>query len=615
MTINVTKILGSAIATFALTAALVRATIPICTARGWVAWPRRDRWHQGLPCLFGGVPLWAGFVIVCAVTVRNRAIWSLIALSSLMFALGLADDIVGLRPRMKLLVQLACAALLVATGVVYPISTSIMVCVGFSVLWVVGITNAFNLLDNMDGLASGVALIATGYTAIFYYLQDETQYALALAIFAGALAAFMVFNFNPARIFLGDTGSLTIGFFLGSATLLRVVHIANVTALLLAPVLLLAVPLFDTFFVSVTRRLRGQPVSQGGTDHSSHRFVKLGLNERSAVLFLYFMCGVSGAVALIVRTLRTHDAIAVVLVWFFMLFVFGIHLFQPQPEDAMKANGAPAIVRRFNRRDILAWVLDPVALALAYYLAYTIRFRALDRDWVLFYESIAVILTCKFAALYLTGTYRRSWWRGSLFDVWGIARAIGLGEMISIALLTGVSRFQGYSRTVFLLDGFLSWGLLLATRSSPKAFQRAVLVAQSQKLGRSVFLVGTSERAELALHFLRMSGLHCAGLIDSLGGTDVGRKVWGVQVVGRIDDIAIVTSKYEVSEIVVPQRELAAQDCAALEQICHSLKISLSVVGLQTVKPVHRDELVIQTALLDGGSDVGNWAVNTGGTA
>jgi len=587
-------ILFAALLSFGLTAALVKLAIRICTAEGWVAKPRRDRWHRGAPCLFGGVPLWAGFVLVSSLLVDDAVIWKVIGLSSVMLLLGIADDIFRLRARIKLLVQLANALLLVSIGVMYPISTNLYVCAAFSVLWATGITNAVNLLDNMDGLASGVALIAAGYLAAFYYLGGDTQYAIVMAIFAGAVAGFLLFNFNPARIFMGDTGSLSIGFFLGSAMLLRRVHLANVSAFLFVPVLLLVVPLLDTFFVSVTRRLRGQPISQGGTDHSSHRFVKFGLQERSAVLLLYGISCISGAIALLVRTMRYHDALGFVLSWFFVLFVFGVHLFQAQSGRRL-SNSVPNLVRQVISRDVLALLLDPAALFLAYYLAYVLRFRAPGREWATFFQSFPILLIAKFGSLYLTGTYRRSWWRGSVSDVWLIAQAVLLGDVIALAILTGVYRFAGYSRLVFVLDGVISWLILIAVRSSFKLFEHFLFAARVPGSSRRVFLIGTSAHTEVAIEFLEKAGIVCVGLIDSNGGVDLGRHVWGVQVLGRVEQIGALATEHRVSEVVIPQLEDSSFSRSELARMCREGDITLTMLGLHPEDAITAPDLAMGT--------------------
>src|SRR5580698_11496260 len=155
---------------FVVTCAFVVFTIRICRKHGWVSKPRADRWHKGTPAFFGGVPLFAGFAALSIAFIpwSNYLLWRLIGIASLMFVLGLVDDIYHLTPVRKFAGQLLAAGLLISLGVVYPLHSSMTVNIVVSVLWLVGITNAFNLLDNMDGLSAGIALISATYLGVFY---------------------------------------------------------------------------------------------------------------------------------------------------------------------------------------------------------------------------------------------------------------------------------------------------------------------------------------------------------------------------------------------------------------------------------------------------------------
>src|SRR4030095_10479180 len=167
----------------------------------------------------------------------------------------------------------------------------------FTAIWIVGLTNSLNLLDNMDGLAAGIGLIAVLYLAFLCIQHGDAQHALMALSLAGALGGFLLHNFYPASIFMGDAGSL----FLGAALSLLTVHAngqaSNILSLGAIPTCLLLVPILDPPLVTVTRLLRGQPISQGGRDHASHRLVILGLSEPQAVLLLYVIATIAGATA------------------------------------------------------------------------------------------------------------------------------------------------------------------------------------------------------------------------------------------------------------------------------------------------------------------------------
>jgi UDP-GlcNAc:undecaprenyl-phosphate GlcNAc-1-phosphate transferase len=575
---------------FVLSGALVALTVWICRKRGWVARPRSDRWHSGTPSLFGGVPIWLTCMGLCFAIVpfSDRIVWKLLGASSLVFLLGLADDILHVRPRTKLVGQLLAAMLVVGSGVVYPLHHNAIINSVISVVWIVGITNAFNLLDNMDGLTAGVALISAVYLAIFFGGNGSWDYALLAVVAAGAAAGFLLFNFNPARIFMGDCGSLFLGFLVGSASLLEVTHVSGVPPLVLAPVVVLAIPVFDTLFVSVTRRLRGQAVSQGGTDHSSHRLVQLGLNERNAVLLLCTLSIASGAVALVARHVLYSRAIGLIGFWFLFLLLFGIHLFRSEMIDSTHSpHSAKSVLRRLLTRDALAFLLDPVGLTLAYYLAYVLRFRAdVPRsDMDLFFQTLPMILALKFVSLWGFKVYRHSWWRGSKTDPYRLAKATLAGEAATLLLVIAIYRFSGFSRLVFILDVAFSWTLLMAIRKSFSLFRNSL---DGWGLGngdeRRVFVLGTSERTELVLRFLRDQRIACAGLIDTNGGADCGRWVWGTQVIGGLSDLSRLGPNHGVSEIVLPENESLPCSDVEFRGHCQDARLRLIKLGLYSVE-------------------------------
>jgi UDP-GlcNAc:undecaprenyl-phosphate GlcNAc-1-phosphate transferase len=573
------------LAAFAVSGSLVALTAWICRRQGWVANPRPGRWHRGTPSLFGGVPIWLtclglGMLILPS---SDRIVWKVLGASCLMFVLGLADDILHLRPQTKLAGQLVAALLVVSSGIVYPLVQNPIVNATISIVWIVGITNAFNLLDNMDGLTAGVALIAAVYLAIFYSYSGNgsRDYVLLAVVAAGAAAGFLLFNFNPARIFMGDCGSLFLGFLLGSASLLEVTHVSGVPPLVVAPVVVLAIPVFDTLFVSVTRRLRGQPISQGGTDHSSHRLVQLGLSERTAVLLLSLLSLASGAVATAARHILYSHAIGLIGFWFLFLLLFGIHLFGSESAGSASQHTAPTLLRRILTRDALALLLDPVALSLTYYLAYVLRFGAYvpRTDLDLFFRTWPIVLALKFVCLWGCKVYRYSWWRGSRTDPYRLAKAVLAGEAATVLAILAIYRFAGFSRVVFALDAVFSWALLVAIRKSFSLFRTSLGGWGSSNWNqRRVFVLGTSERTELALLFLRDQRIACAGLIDANGGADCGRWVWGTQVVGGLKDLSHLGSDHGVSDIVIPENE--SLPCSDLEFRAHCERARLRLVSL-----------------------------------
>ncbi|HEX3155178.1 MAG TPA: MraY family glycosyltransferase [Candidatus Angelobacter sp.] len=276
-------ILASAICSVVLTALFIK----IATAKGWVVVPSQNRWSKRTVAQFGGGPLLLIFWVFALMSPASHQYRVLLLSTVALALLGLIDDIKGLGPKPKLLAEIVIAACAVSSGIISPITPSFAVNWILTVLWIVIISNAFNIIDNMDGLAGGVAIISLA--GIAFLSGFNSPIGTLSVVLMVSVAGFFLFNFNPAKIFMGDLGSLPIGFFLASASVMTAGRISVPLAAVVIPCLLLFVPVFDMFLVSLTRRLNGRAISDGGRDHSSHRLVFSGLSERRAVGLLHAM--------------------------------------------------------------------------------------------------------------------------------------------------------------------------------------------------------------------------------------------------------------------------------------------------------------------------------------
>jgi UDP-GlcNAc:undecaprenyl-phosphate GlcNAc-1-phosphate transferase len=218
-------------------------------------------------------------------------------------ALGLLDDLYRLGTSTKLVFQVALAALPVSFGLAIP-SLPPLLSVVASMVWIVGITNAMNLLDNMDGLSAGVAVVAAAFLAVHAVRGDDLLLAGWAAALAGSCLGFLLFNIHPASIFMGDSGSLFLGYSLAVLSLLGLkARPAAGLAPLAAPLFVFLVPIFDTSLVTIVRLYAGRSPAQGGRDHTSHRLVSLGMSQRTAVLVLWLLAAAGGAVSLAIQPL------------------------------------------------------------------------------------------------------------------------------------------------------------------------------------------------------------------------------------------------------------------------------------------------------------------------
>jgi UDP-GlcNAc:undecaprenyl-phosphate GlcNAc-1-phosphate transferase len=266
--------------------------------------PNSRKIHVDPIPLMGGVAIYGAFIAALLLfgnRFRLNELFSILVGASLMSFLGLWDDRRGLSPLFKLLGQFLAASLLVITGVRVGTFPWEVVNVGITLVWVVVITNAFNLLDNMDGLSGGVGAIAAIFFLLLAAMNGQYLVGALSAALVGACLGFLVYNFNPASIFMGDAGSLFLGFVL-AAVAIKLRFPDNIEIVTwMVPVLILGLPLFDTTLVIISRLRRGlNPLTTPGKDHVSHRLVAMGYTRREAVLICYLACAGLGVLALFV---------------------------------------------------------------------------------------------------------------------------------------------------------------------------------------------------------------------------------------------------------------------------------------------------------------------------
>lgn len=294
--------------------------------------PDSRKVHARPLALLGGVGIYLSFALAVGFTASLALpVQGIVTGAGLLMILGLIDDRYGMHPLIKLLGQAAAAALVIACGVKVHFLQTPYLNVPFTLLWVVGITNAFNLLDNMDGLSAGVAFISASafgvITARYLFLgPEQVQTVVLAASLAGACLGFLRYNLYRASIFMGDAGSMVLGFVLASLAALGSWHSATITTSLLIPVLILAYPIFDTTLVTLLRWQRGVPFYRGGKDHSSHRLANLGLSKLEVVLLIYLFCLTHALAAVLVSSVTFRLALMALFMSACTLFIFGMVL-------------------------------------------------------------------------------------------------------------------------------------------------------------------------------------------------------------------------------------------------------------------------------------------------
>lgn len=273
--------------------------------------PAARKIHTNPVPLLGGAAIYVAFIIVLLLFGDRRYIHEVVGIfvgATLVSLMGVVDDRWGLGSYIKLVGQLVAACILVYSGVRVNIWGNWWD-IALTICWVVGITNAMNLLDNMDGLSGGIAMIAATFFLLLAALSNQYLVGALAAALAGACAGFLVYNWNPAHIFMGDTGSLFLGFLLAAVGIKLRFPSNSDTITWMIPVLVLALPVFDTTLVFISRLRRGKnPLTTPGKDHVSHRLAYLTGSRREAVLLCYLIAGAVGLSSIFITRATLFEA-------------------------------------------------------------------------------------------------------------------------------------------------------------------------------------------------------------------------------------------------------------------------------------------------------------------
>ena len=287
---------------------------------GMVDLPGPRKVHLKPIPLLGGLAMYAGVMLAILFAFDGAARAQVIGIvtgSTLVAVVGFLDDRGWLHHQLKLFVGMPLAAIiLLASGIHTQIFSSFLsgrsgywLDAAFTILWVVGITASFSILDHMDGLCAGVAAMASVFFALLAYLSGQTLVTTLAAAVLGAAAGFLRWNFKPAKIFMGDGGAMFLGFLMATLALKLRVEYATPLANVLAPLLILSATIFDTTLVTISRSRRGLvPFATPGKDHSAHRLANLGFGQRGAVLTMYLIGAACGGAAVLVTYLSATSA-------------------------------------------------------------------------------------------------------------------------------------------------------------------------------------------------------------------------------------------------------------------------------------------------------------------
>ena len=548
--------------------------------------------------MLGGIAIFLSTFVVYLLFVQTTT-ESLAVLGggSLLFLVGLFDDILSIRPYQKLIGQLVGAGVLVLSGLKLPLTGYAIVDIWLTVFWVIGITNAINLLDNMDGLAAGISAIAAFSLAFNFAANGLTNELFLISALIGALLGFLVFNFNPASIFMGDCGSMFVGFVLSGTVLLNQAggRSRGIVAILAVPVLVLFVPIFDTTFVTVLRKLWGRKASQGGRDHTSHRLVALGLSERTAVLMLYGFAVIAGVLSLLVSQLGIVQSFALITFFTISLVIAGVYLskvkvYESKEEDQAVAENAvfAFLVNVSHKRRIFEVFLDALLVTLSYYAAFVLLLGTFEdsSNWDLFLKTLPLLILIKLGSFLLVGVYRGLWRYTSVGDLITFTKGVLLGSVLSVLAILIAYRFQNFSRAVFIVDGLI---LLLAVVGSRMAFRvfRQLLPIPMSGEGRKILIYGAGDGGEMVLRELNNNpewNCRAVGFIDD-DPLKKDKVINGLKVFDGNGSLAELCREKEIAEILISVRDMTPEQMKKIREVCRETNVVLKRAQIK-IEPV-----------------------------
>ena len=544
--------------------------------------------------MMGGVAIWLAVVGTwLAFVPHTKQGWVVIGAASFLFFVGLVDDWLHVKPYQKLIGQVIGAAIVVNYGLALPWTRSLPANMVITIFWLIGITNAINLLDNMDGLATGIAAIAACFLTYNFVTGNQWTEAVMMAVFAAALVGFLIYNSNPASIFMGDSGSMFIGFFLASAALVNVSggRSRSFVPVLAVPILVLFIPIFDTTFVTILRKLSGRAASQGGRDHTSHRLVALGMSERRAVLMLYGLAGLSGLLAIFVSRLKPDVSLALVAGFTLVLTLLGVYLAgvkgYDEEEEIRAARDKPLfafLVDLSYKRRIFEVLLDVMLIVLAYWSAYAIKFEPFSNSpaWKLFLRTLPVLVVVRLAAFLFFGVYRGIWRYTSIDDLMAFAKAVAAGSIVSMVIVLFKFRFQGFSRAIFVIDALAMMMLLAGSRVAFRFF-RQVLPAANTDTGRRVLIYGAGDAGELLLRELlnnRELMYAPVGFMDD-DPKKHGKVIHGFRVFGGNGLLGKIVSEHQIEQLLISTPRISEERLAEIARECEARNIELKRMSIR----------------------------------
>lgn len=588
----------------------------------WLAWrvgaidhPGPRRVHaRPIPRLGGLAVVVSTVLVLGAVGALGAPRWAAPSVSFGILA-GLApilvvsirDDISPVRALPKFTAHAIGAGVAMLSGVLLPPTVHLFgvpvflgwIAIPLSALWLVGLTNAFNFVDGLDGLSAGLGLISAASLAGVLLMSLEPRNAAAALVLGGSIVGFLPYNIHPARVFLGDSGATAIGYLLGCFTLTGSALLSSGFATLI-PVVLVGVPVADTL-VSIARRTiarlehgSGNQIYEADGNHIHHRLLALGLSHQRAVVFLCGVGGLLSATALVSLLLTRQQSgfllLGILLAGFVGLKRLGyVEFALIRRGVALRLYDLPVL-----RRSFFAVFVDLAVITVALYLSIGLKYDDwnLDRTLRLFLSSLAVLTPSCVIAFTLFGMYRASWRLAGIDAFRRLALAVICGSIVGLVFLA-VTRPGDVSMSVFAVYAFVSLVLATGTRVSYRLVDQVRMQAVNR--GERTLIYGAGAGGASAVREILSNievGLSPVGFIDD-NPHRVGKTVNGYPILGNVDEVEAALAKCGATVVVISSPKIPEPKVAEVLRVCriHGVRLLRMRIGFDEVSNVRTETM------------------------
>lgn len=533
--------------------------------------------------------------------------------------LGVWDDIQTLRPGIKFLVQFVIANLIYFAGFKISSLTNVLnsgfVDVGYldypiTILWIIGVTNAFNLIDGLDGLAPGVAVISSVTIGILTYLQGDLWTTLLVTVLAGAILGFLWYNFNPAQIFLGDAGSLLLGFTLAIVSMKSYTKTTTIFPVML-PVLVLGFPIMDTIVAMIRRFLKSFIPNKNGESesvslfnilhsiflpdksHIHHQLIQKGYSQKSTVLLLYLVSGLYSMGALGLTVAKSQSAVVLILFATVLVTIWGIKKLRYREMEVLHNGIFLTLYKRgILKRKLIHQLLDIGFIAVACIAANNLMIPDVNQASSHYSYTTLLLLTVgiQYGTFWISGLYKETISRLCIGDVMNILKSVSLATFIS-GLVVAYLENNGLQieTTLFILDFYFLLSMVLGLRVSFHMLN--YLYRRYQISKKNILIYGAGENGILALQDILINHndtYNPLGFIDDdhhLAGAYVN----GYAVFGTHWQLPKLIQSREVHELLITTEKIKTENLKRVKKIAwkydikiRQLQISLTDVSMQT---------------------------------